>query len=73
MQPWRPFPEVGDRVRLDYGPDNHSTWPCAGEVRAIVDDEIMVVKRWIPGSKAHRWETFTRVQWHVWKEVFNVV
>jgi hypothetical protein len=70
---WRDFPPVGARVSIDYGPENHATWPCSGEVRAIVDDEIMVVRRWVPSRKAYTHECFTVIQWHVWKDHFNVV
>lgn len=44
----KPLPAVGDRVTQDYGPTNPNTWPCAGVVRAVIDDECIVVKRWLP-------------------------
>jgi hypothetical protein len=60
-------------VRIDYGEGNFATWPHAGEVRAVVDDALMVVRRWVPRRKSHVYETFTCVEWHVWAEHFHVV
>lgn len=49
MNAARPYPSVGAHVRKDYGIDNPSTWRQWGEVRAIVD-QVIVVRRVFPGS-----------------------
>lgn len=63
MSEWRPFPRVGARIKLDYGPSNVGTWRCAGEVRAIVDgwamdgddsdvEAIRVMAKYLPAKAA---------------------
>lgn len=49
----KPLPEVGDRVKMDWGPDHPGTWPCAGEVRAVVDECQIVVRHWLPRKRHH--------------------
>jgi hypothetical protein len=70
---WREFPPVGSRVRRDFGPGNPNTWRCAGEVRAVVDGEVMVVRRWMPRARWHRYETVDRIAWDTWKDSFHVL
>lgn len=45
-----PLPAVGWKVRKNFGPRSSMSWPHFGEVRAIVDDRIIVVMRY---SKRH--------------------
>lgn len=59
----RPLPRRGDKIRLDYGPDNPSTWRKWGVVRAIVDDDAIVVLRWFPKRREHCWLVITRFEW----------
>jgi hypothetical protein len=73
MNGWREFPPVGSRVRVDFGPGNPNTWRYAGEVRAIIDDEIMVVRRWVPKRRGYKYECVDCIWWHTWAETFRVV
>lgn len=64
--PWgpnnlRPLPAIGDRVKLDYGP-NGNTWKRAGEVRGIVDGHI-VVRRWLVTKAYHKYEIIEPISW----------
>jgi hypothetical protein len=44
----RPFPAIGARVRMVFPGENPNTWPEAGTVLGIFDDEVMVVRRRVP-------------------------
>jgi hypothetical protein len=61
----RPFPQVGDRVREFWGPRNPNNWACAGEVRAVLDDEVIVVRRWNPYKRFHRWVIISQYEWTI--------
>lgn len=67
MNPRKPLvwpPKVGERIHLDTGHD-HNSW--SAEVRAVVDDDYAVVKRWRKHKGWHVYEILDRL--HV--EVFN--
>lgn len=59
------LPAIGARIHYDpwegsIGPRHPQAW--SGEVRAIVDDEYMVVRRWLRTKQ--RWEY--EVHWRWW-------
>lgn len=51
----KPLPSIGQRVHLDSG---HVGTSWSGEVRAIVDDEQIVIRRW---KARGRWVYF--IEW----------
>lgn len=57
-------PKVGQRICLDSGHE-HTSW--SAEVRAIVDDDYAVVKRWRKHKGWHSYEVIDRLQ----VETFN--
>lgn len=61
----RPLPAVGDRIRMFAGPSNPNNWMCAGEVRAIVDDRAIVVKRWFPVKRFHGYLVIDQLGWSI--------
>jgi hypothetical protein len=60
----RPLPQVGDRIVLRYQADNPNNWPEPGVVRAVVDDEAIVVRRTSPRYGAV-YELIDAIRWHV--------
>ena len=58
-------PKVGARFCLDYGAANLNNYTA--EVRAIVDDDYAVVRRWRPRKGWHTYEILSRMT----VEVFN--
>lgn len=59
-------PVVGQRVCLDLGDRLHGSW--SGEVRAIVDDDFAVVKRWRAHKGWYVYEILDRLTVEVWNE-----
>ena len=51
-------PKVGARIHFDTG-HAHNSW--SGEVRAVVDDDYAVVKRWRPHKGWHTYEVLDRL------------
>lgn len=51
-------PPVGARVHLDTG-HPHNSW--SGEVRAVVDDDYAVIKRWLKHKRWHHYEILERL------------
>ena len=58
-------PKVGSRFCRDYGPGNQNNY--SAEVRAVVDDDYAVVKRWRKHKGWHVYEILDRQT----LEVFN--
>jgi hypothetical protein len=65
----RPFPSVGSKVRKFYGEGNPSSWLRFGEVLAAVENEAMLIKRWLPLKKRFVYEAITVSDWSldVWE------
>ena len=59
------MPKVGDRVVLRYPEPNINNWACAGVVRAIVDDCVIVVRRWLPRRRYHVYELIDQCRWDI--------
>lgn len=57
-------PVVGQRICLDLGDPVYGSW--SGEVRAIVDDDFAVVKRWRPRKGWHVYEILDRITVELW-------
>jgi hypothetical protein len=51
-------PKVGQRMCKDTGFADTS-W--SGEVRAVVDDEVAIVRRWLRHKQWHRYEVLDRL------------
>lgn len=51
-------PKVGSRVHLNSGHE-HNSW--SGEVRAVVDEDYAVIKRWLKHKGWHRYEILERL------------
>jgi hypothetical protein len=67
MKPRKPLtwpPKVGHRICLDSGHE-HTSW--SAEVRAIVDEDYAVIKRWRAHKGWHVYEVLDRLQ----VETFN--
>lgn len=58
-------PVVGQRVCLDLG-DGAGSW--SGEVRAIVDDDFVVIKRWRAHKGWHVYDILDRLTVETWNE-----
>jgi hypothetical protein len=58
-------PKVGTRIHRDSGHD-HTSW--SGEVRAIVDDDYAVIKRWRKHKGWHTYEIVDRLEVETWNK-----
>lgn len=67
----RALPNVGDKIRLNYGPQNINTWKHFGVVRVVVDDHI-VVRRWDRHRRYHRLELITPEAWEIGRENYDM-
>lgn len=56
------LPAVGTKIKRDYGAGNPNTWKHWGEVRAVVDDHL-IVRRWQPHRRVHGLEIVTPEDW----------
>lgn len=65
----RPLPEVGDRIKMDFGPQNPNTWKTAGVVRAVVDGEAIVLRRY-SAFRGHYYQLIESIQWTIYGEHF---
>lgn len=56
-------PKVGQRIHRDSGHD-HTSW--SAEVRAVVDDDYAVLKRWRKHKGWHVYEIIDRLDVETW-------
>jgi hypothetical protein len=59
-------PKVGERIHFDVG-HAHRAW--SGEVRAIVDEDVAVVKRWRKHKGWHVYEILERIDVEIGNEM----
>ena len=62
----RALPRIGDKIKLDHGPDSHGTWKCWGTVRAIVDRDQIVVRVWWPRRQQQHYQLIDVYAWTIW-------
>jgi hypothetical protein len=69
--PMRELPQAPIWIVLDYGPSNLCTWKCPGQVRDIVDNYVLVVRRWILNKQMFHYELITQINWSIfpYKEI----
>ncbi len=64
MTAGRPLPKVGDRVVMRWQPENPNNWWRPGIVRAVIDDEVIIVRR--ETRRGLTYEPITAQQWRIY-------
>ncbi len=67
----RPMPLTGDQVRKRFDEGNPNNWKHWGVVCAVVDDEVIVVRRWIPHRRGHYYQLIDSIEWWVIREHYQ--
>lgn len=58
-------PRIGERVHYNSG-WAHTSW--SGEVRAVVDDTVAIVREWWKHKRYYHWRVVHRIEVMVWNE-----